>query len=38
VFWDDEPDAPIRVGVSIDDGGLSAFLPMSYSTLIYPPA
>ena len=29
VLWDDEPDGNIRVTVSIDDGGLRAFVPMT---------
>ena len=29
VVWDDEPDGNIRVLVSIDDGGLRAFVPMT---------
>ena len=29
VFWDDEPDGDVRVMVSIDDGGLRAFVPMT---------
>ncbi|MCM2326951.1 MAG: hypothetical protein NDI88_03580 [Lysobacter sp.] len=29
VSWDDEPDGNVRVMVSIDDGGLRAFVPMS---------
>ena len=29
VAWDDEPDGNIRVTVSIDDGGLRAFVPMT---------
>lgn len=29
VFWDDEPNGNVRVVVSIDDGGLRAFVPMS---------
>ena len=31
VLWDDEPEGNIRVIVSIDDGGLRAFVPMSES-------
>jgi hypothetical protein len=38
VLWDDEPGGAIRVAVSIDDGGTSAFHPMSYGTLVDPPA
>jgi hypothetical protein len=29
VFWDDEPNGNVRVTVSIDDGGLRAFVPMT---------
>jgi hypothetical protein len=29
VAWDDEPDGNVRVTVSIDDGGLQAFVPMT---------
>lgn len=28
-FWDDRPDGNIRIMVSIDDGGLRAFSPIS---------
>jgi hypothetical protein len=31
VLWDDEPDGNVRVMVSIDDGGLRAFVPMTKS-------
>jgi hypothetical protein len=31
VLWDDEPDGNIRVVVSIDDGGLRAFVPITES-------
>jgi hypothetical protein len=31
VHWDDEPDGNVRVMVSIDDGGLRAFVPMTES-------
>ena len=31
VLWDDEPDGNVRVMVSIDDGGLRAFVPMTES-------
>ena len=30
VSWDDEPNGNVRVMVSIDDGGLRAFVPMTY--------
>lgn len=29
VDWDDEPEGDVRVVVSIDDGGLRAFVPLS---------
>ena len=29
VSWDDEPNGNVRVMVSIDDGGLRAFVPMT---------
>jgi hypothetical protein len=29
VHWDDEPNGNVRVTVSIDDGGLRAFVPMT---------
>ena len=29
VLWDDEPNGNVRVMVSIDDGGLRAFIPMT---------
>jgi len=29
VFWDDEPHGNVRVMVSIDDGGLRAFVPLA---------
>jgi hypothetical protein len=31
VVWDDEPDGNVRVMVSIDDGGLRDFVPMTES-------
>ena len=31
VLWDDEPNGNVRVMVSIDDGGLRAFVPMTES-------
>ena len=37
VMWDDEPDRTIRVAVSLDDGGMSAYHPMSDSILVEPP-
>jgi hypothetical protein len=30
-LWDDEPNGNVRVIVSIDDGGLQAFVPMTES-------
>ena len=36
VMWDDEPDGTIRVFVSLDDGGASAFHPMTDSILVEP--
>jgi hypothetical protein len=36
VFWDGKPERDIRVMVSIDDGGLSAFLPISDDFIIAP--
>lgn len=35
-MWDDRPGGAIRVFVSIDDGGRSAFRPMTASLLIEP--
>jgi hypothetical protein len=29
VAWEDEPDGNVRVTVSIDDGGLRAFVPLT---------
>ena len=31
VLWDDEPEGNIRVVVSVDDGGLRAFVPITES-------
>ena len=31
VLWDDEPNGNVRVIVSIDDGGLRAFVPLTES-------
>jgi hypothetical protein len=36
VFWDYKPDRDIRVWVSIDDGGASAFAPMNDSFILAP--
>ncbi len=35
-FWDDKPDNNIRVSVSIDDGGLRAFFPMTDDFIMSP--
>jgi len=37
VMWDDKPGGTIRVLVSLDDGGASAFHPMTDSVLVDPP-
>ena len=37
VFWDSHPGGTIRVVFAIDDGGRSAFFPMTDSLLIEPP-
>ena len=36
VIWDDEPGGNVRVMVSIDDGGLRAFVPMTESFIKSP--
>jgi hypothetical protein len=36
VVWDDEPNGDVRVMVSIDDGGLRAFVPMTESFIKSP--
>ncbi len=36
VFWDDRQETNLRVMVSIDDGGLSAFKPLSDDFIIAP--
>jgi len=36
-IWDDRPGGTIRVLFSIDDGGLSAFAPMTNALLLDPP-
>ena len=33
-FWDDKPDGDLRVMLSIDDGGLRAFKPLSKDLII----
>jgi hypothetical protein len=35
-FWDSGEDGPLRVFVSIDDGGWRALLPMSESFILAP--
>lgn len=37
ILWDSKPDGEIRVLGSIDDGGVRAICPLSYSDLISPP-
>ena len=37
VIWDDKPNEMIRVAVSVEDGGTSAYHPMSDSILVEPP-
>lgn len=36
-LWDHQPNGAIRLIGSIDDGGLSAFLPVTISHLVEPP-
>ena len=36
VLWDDEPNGNVRVTVSVDDGGLRAFVPMTDSFIKTP--
>ena len=36
VHWDDEPNGNVRVMVSVDDGGLRAFVPMTESFIKSP--
>lgn len=36
ILWDDKPNGAIRILVSIDDGGLRAFLPLTASRLVEP--
>ena len=36
VFWDDQPNGNVRVMVSVDDGGLRAFVPLSGSFIKAP--
>jgi hypothetical protein len=35
-FWDDSPPRAIRVVVSIDDGGVRAFIPFTETLLVSP--
>jgi hypothetical protein len=35
-FWDDKPNGDLRVCVSIDDGGLRAYSPLTDSFIIAP--
>ena len=35
-FWDSKPDGPIRVRGSIDDGGWSAFCPLTSDFIMAP--
>ena len=35
-FWDSKPKANLRVLVSIDDGGIRAFMPMTADFIIAP--
>lgn len=34
IFWDSHPGSDIRVLASIDDGGWSAWVPMSYDFIV----
>ena len=36
VFWDSQPDRDVRVIGSVDDGGLSAFFPLTDSFIMSP--
>jgi hypothetical protein len=36
-FWDIRPGGPIRLIVSIDDGGLAAFKPLTADDIVEPP-
>lgn len=36
ILWDREPFGPLRIIGSIDDGGLSSFLPLTLSRLVEP--
>ncbi len=35
-FWDDRPEAGVRVCASIDDGGIRAFFPLTDSFILSP--
>jgi hypothetical protein len=37
VFWDDQPNGDIRISGAIDDGGRSAFCPLTWGDLVSPP-
>jgi hypothetical protein len=37
IFWDDQRKGVIRIMGSIDDGGIRAIIPMSFSRLVAPP-
>ncbi len=37
IFWDAKPGGAVRVSGGIDDGGLSAFAPLSEGFLVPPP-
>jgi hypothetical protein len=36
VFWDGKPERDIRVMVSVDDGGISAFKPLTDDFIVAP--
>ena len=36
LFWDKEEHGPLRVIVSIDDGGLRAIVPLTIDDIVYP--
>lgn len=35
-FWDGKPEGDVRVGASIDDGGIRAFFPLTGSFILRP--
>jgi hypothetical protein len=37
-LFDSGPSGPVRILVSVDDGGLSAFVPVTRDTIILPPS